>query len=86
MIPTATAYRPHIVIHNTNTSTMTLLELIYPLDSDHHLESARSRTKLNINDCLENLSFPNFYKILEVSVLGHYQSRIYHKPVALYKP
>jgi len=35
-----TAYGPHIVIHNTNTSTVELLKLTCPLDSDPHLESA----------------------------------------------
>ena len=56
-IPTAimvTAYRPDIVIHNTDTFTVALFELTYPLDSDHHLESARSR-KQNTNSCWQGL-------------------------------
>ena len=44
-IPTAvmvTAYQPDIVIHNTDTSTVALLEVTCPLDSDHHLQAART--------------------------------------------
>jgi len=43
-IPTViivTSYRPDIVIHNTYTSTVVLLELKHHLDFDHHLELAR---------------------------------------------
>ena len=70
-----TPYRPDIVIHNTDTSTVALLELTCPLDSDYHLEAARSckQSKLEYQQILAELDFPNSYETLEVSVLGHYQ-------------
>ena len=57
---------------------MALLKLTCPLDSDHHLELARSCKQNKVEyqqlsaelDCLD---FPNFYETLKVSVLGHYQ-------------
>ena len=79
-IPSAkmvTPYRPDVVIHNTATSLIALLGLTCPLDSSHHLQSARSRKQCKLEylqllaelDCL-NIS--NVYETLEVSVLGHY--------------
>ena len=57
---------------------MALLELICPLDSDHHLEAARTRkqSKLEYQQLLAELdclNFPHFYEMLEISVLGHYK-------------
>ena len=57
---------------------MALLELTCPLDSEHHLEVARSRKqgKLEYQQLLaelDRLDFSNYYETLEVSVLGHYQ-------------
>ena len=46
LIPTnviVTPFRPDIVIHNTITSSLQLLELTCPLHSTHHHEQARSR-------------------------------------------
>ena len=73
-----TAYRPDIVIYNSNTSAVALLELTCSLDSEHHLEAARSRKqgKLEYQQLLaelDHLDFSNYYETLEVSVLGHYQ-------------
>ena len=73
-----TAYHPDIVIYNSNTSAVALLELTCPLDSEHHLEAARSRKqgKLEYQQLLaelDHLDFSNYYETLEVSVLGHYQ-------------
>ena len=75
-----TAYRPDIVIYNSNTSAVALLELTCSLDSEHHLEAARSRKqgirKLEYQQLLaelHRLDFSNYYQTLEVSVLGHYQ-------------
>lgn len=80
-IPTTimvTAYRPDIVVFNTDTSAVALLELTCPLDSSHHLEAARSRkqSKVEYHQILaelDRLEYPNYYETLEVSVLGHYQ-------------
>ena len=73
-----TTYHPDIVIYNSNTSAVALLELTCPLDSEHHLEAARSRKqgKLEYQQLLaelDRLDFSNYYETLEVSVLGHYQ-------------
>ena len=38
-----TSYRPDIVIYNETCNLVALLELTCPLDSIHHLESARDR-------------------------------------------
>ena len=38
-----TPYRPDIVIYNQINNSVALLELTCPLDSVHHLESARER-------------------------------------------
>jgi len=67
-----TAYWPDIIVHNTDTCTVALLELTCPLDSDHHLESARyhKQNKVEYQQMLAELGwleFPNYYEILEVS-------------------
>ena len=72
-----TPYRPDVVIHNTATSSIVMLELTCPLDSSHHLQSARSRKQCKVeyqqlSAELDRLSISNFYETLEVSVLGHY--------------
>ena len=72
-----TSYRPDLVFYNTATNSIALLELTCPLDSEHHLQSARLRKQNKVEyqqllaelDCL-NVS--NYYKTLEISVLGHY--------------
>ena len=38
-----TSYRPDVVIYNATRNLVVLLELTCPLDSIHHLESARDR-------------------------------------------
>ena len=73
-----TPYQPDVVIHNTATSSIVLLELTCPLGLGHHLQSARSRKQckveyLQLSAELDHLNISNFYnKTLEVSVLGHY--------------
>ena len=79
-IPSAvmvTPYRPDVVIHNTATSSIALLKLTCPLDSSHHLQSARSRkqSKVEYQQFLAKLDHLNIYYVyetLKVSVLGHY--------------
>ena len=40
-----TSYRPNIVVYNSEASSVALLELTCPLDSEHHIKAARSRTQ-----------------------------------------
>ena len=42
-----TSYRPDIVVYNSEASSVALLELTCPLDSEHHIEAARSRKQNN---------------------------------------
>ena len=56
-----TAYRPDIVIHNTDTSTVALLELTCPLDSDHHLEAARTRKATPIGNYVSGQPPASFF-------------------------
>ena len=61
-----TSYRPDIVVYNSEESTVTaLLELTYPLDSERHIEAARSR-KQNKTEYLllaefDRLRINNYY-------------------------
>ena len=70
--------RPDIVIYNPQSSSIALLELTCPLDSIHHIQSARSR-KQNKTDYLQllaefdRLNIANYYETIEITVLGHYQ-------------
>ena len=41
-----TSYRSDIVVYNFEASSVALLELTCPLDSEHHIEVARSHTDL----------------------------------------
>ena len=72
-----TPYRPDIVIRNQRSNSVALLELTCPLDSVHHLESARDR-KLGKDDYqlllaeLDRLGIASYYDTIEMSVLGHY--------------
>ena len=72
-----TSYRPDIVIYNEACNLVTLLELICPLDSIHHLESARDRKQSKveyhqISSEFDRLGVPCYYDTVELSVLGHY--------------
>ena len=73
-----TSYRPDIVLYNSQASSVALLELTCPLDSNHHIESARSR-KQNKPEYLQMLAefdclnVTNYYDTVEITVLGHYQ-------------
>jgi len=80
-IPSAlvsTPFRPDIVVCNSVTLSVALLELTCPLDTDHNILSARSR-KQNKTEYLQllaefdRLQISNHYETLEISVLGHYQ-------------
>ena len=72
------SFRPDIVVYNSDTSSVALLELACPLDSEHHILSARSRKQSKPDylqllaefDCLQIF---NYYETVEISVQGHYQ-------------
>ena len=71
-------YHPDIVIYNSQSPTITLLELTCPLDSAQHIQAARNR-KQNKVEYLQLLAefdrhnIPYHYETIEISVLGHYQ-------------
>ena len=72
-----TPYRPDIVVYNSEASTVALLELTCPLDSEHHIQEARSRKQnkteyLQLLSEFDRLQIPNYYETVEISVLGHY--------------
>jgi len=70
-----TSYCPDLVFYNTATNSIALLEFTCPLDSMHHLESARSckQNKLEYQQLLADLDCLNIMnETLEISVLGHY--------------
>ena len=72
-----TSYRPDIVIYNEACNLVALLELICPLDSIHHLESARDRKQSKVEYHQISLQFdrlgvPCYYDTVELSVLGHH--------------
>ena len=72
-----TSYHTDLVFYNTAANSIALLELICPLDSIHHLESARSRkqNKLEYQQSLADLdclNIANYYETLEISVVDHY--------------
>ena len=72
-----TSYRPDLVFYNTATNSIALLELTCPLDSEHHLQTARLRKQNKVEYQqllaeLDRLNVSNYYETLEISVLGHY--------------
>ena len=72
-----TPYPPDIVIYNQINNSVALLELTCPLESVHHLESARKRKQRKteyqqILSEFDRLGIPCFYYTIELSVLGHY--------------
>ena len=72
-----TPYRPDIVIYNRMNNSMALLELTCPLDTVHHLESARERKQRKteyqqILSEFDRLEILCSYYTIELSVLGHY--------------
>ena len=72
-----TPYRPDIAIYNQINNSVALLELTCPLDSVHHLESARERKQRKteyqqILSEFDRLGTPCSYYTIELSVLGHY--------------
>jgi len=76
-----TAYQPDIVIHNTDTSTVALLELKCPLDSDHHIESARSCKQNKVEHQqllaeLDRLVFSNYYETVSLGIISIFLSRM----------
>ena len=73
-----TSYRPDIVIYNSQSSSITLLELTCPLDSIHHIQSARNRKQskteyLQLLAEFDCLNIANYYDTIEITVLGHFQ-------------
>jgi len=67
-----TPYHPDIVIYNPQSSSIALLELTCPLDSSHHIQSARSKTDyLQLLAEFDCLSIANFYETIEITVQGH---------------
>ena len=73
-----TSYRPDIVIYNSQSSSITLLELTCPLDSIHHIQSARNRKQskteyLQLLAEFDRLNIANYYDTIEITVLGHFQ-------------
>ena len=69
-----TPYRPDIVIYNPQSPSITLLELTCPLDSIHHIQSARDR-KQNKAEYLQLLAEFDRLNIdaIEIIVLGHFE-------------
>ena len=80
-IPTSiliTPYRPDIVVYNSQVHSVAMLELTCPLDSAHHLESARNRKQLKVEYLqllaeFDRLSISGYYETIEISALGQYQ-------------
>ena len=73
-----TSYPPDIVIYNSQSPTITLLELTCPLDSAQHIQAAQNRKQNKVEHLQLLAEFdcrncPNYYKTFEISVLGHYQ-------------
>ena len=74
-----TSYHPDIVLYNSQSSSVALLELTCPLDSNyHHIESARARKQkkpeyLQLLAEFDHLNVTNYYDTIEITVLGHYQ-------------
>jgi len=60
---------------NSSTASVALLELTCPLDSEYHIEAARSReqNKAEYLQLFDHLKIDNYYETVEISVLGHYQ-------------
>ena len=55
-----------------------MLELTCPLDSNHHIKSARARKQkkpehLQLLAEFDRLNVTNYYDTIEITVLGHYQ-------------
>ena len=73
-----TSYHPDIVIHNSQSPSITLFELTCPLDSSAHIQAAQSRKQnkveyLQLLAKFNCLNIANYYDTIEISVLGHYQ-------------
>jgi len=74
-----TSYCPDIVVFDSQVPSIALLELTCPLDSVHHIQSARSQEQskveyLQLLTEFDRLKVPNYYDTIEITVLGHYQS------------
>ena len=74
------SYHPDIVIYNSQSPTITLLELTCPLDSAQHniIQAAQNKKQKKV-EYLQLLAefdrriIPNYYETIEISVLSHYQ-------------
>ena len=70
-----TPYRPDIIVYNSGKPSVALLELTCPLDSEHNIQSVRSRkqNKAEYHQLLvefDHLQIPNYYETIEISVLS----------------
>ena len=66
------------MLHNSQSLSAALLELTCPLDSNHHIKSARARKQrkteyLQLLAEFDRLNVTNYYDTIEITVLGHYQ-------------
>ena len=73
-----TPYHPDIFVYKSQVHRVAMLELTYPLDSVHHLESAcnRKQSKVEYLQLLaefNRLNIKSHYETVEISALGHYQ-------------
>ena len=72
-----TSYHPDIMIYNSQSPSIFLLELTFPLDSAQPIRAAQDRKQNKVeylqllaeSDCL---NIPNYYGTIEITVLGHY--------------
>ena len=72
-----TPYHPDLILCNSRSYLMDIIELTGPLDSRQHLESAQCRKQqkpgyLQLLAELDRLNITNYYSTVEVSVFGHY--------------
>jgi len=66
------------VLYNSQSPSITQLEIICPLDSAQLIQAAQDRKQNKIEYLqllaeFDHLNIPNYYKTIEISVLGHYQ-------------
>ena len=73
-----TPYHLDIVIYNSQSLSVTLLELTRPLDSIHHIQSACDRKQnkaeyLQLLAEFDHLNIANYYDTIEITVLDHFE-------------
>jgi len=70
-----TPYRPDIVVYNSQVHCVAMFELTCPLDSVHHLESARNRKQSKVEYLqllaeFDRLNIKSLYETIEISALN----------------